>query len=75
MCNITFFGPPDLYFPEARSAEGKYDHEGKYNSFRQSKIHVPGIWLAPELDVKATGLLSKCKITSNSILTIFPLAR
>ena len=30
---ISRFGglPRELYFPEARSAEGKYNHEEKYN--------------------------------------------
>ena len=48
-CNITLFGPLKgvifpkwLYFREARSAEGKYGHEGKYNSLRvQRMLYTP----------------------------------
>ena len=48
-CNITLFGPLKgvifpkwLYFPEARSAEGKYGHEGKYNSLQvQRMLYTP----------------------------------
>ena len=30
--NYNYF-PKGLYFPEARSAEGKYNHKGKYKYF------------------------------------------
>ena len=48
-CNITLFGPLKgvifpkwLYFPEARSAEGKYGHERKYNSLQvQRMLYTP----------------------------------
>ena len=48
-CNITLFGtlkgvifPKWLYFLEARSAEEKYGHEGKYNSLQvQRMLYTP----------------------------------
>ena len=48
-CNITLFGPLKgvifpkwLCFHEARSAEGKYGHEGKYNSLQvQRMLYTP----------------------------------
>ena len=30
-CQESYIFPKGLYFPEARSAEGKYNHKGKYN--------------------------------------------